>query len=329
MKWWTSPKKLRQLGIVGMNGRNGDYIAPYNPRRNYPLVDDKLRTKRLAVEAGVAVPQLYGEIHAHFEIRQLRDILADHKEFVIKPVHGSGGNGIVVIDGRPGPTTFRRASGRLTSLEALEHHISNTLSGAYSLGGQPDIAMIEQLIHFSEVFRDISYQGVPDIRIIVYRGCPAMAMIRLPTRQSDGKANLHQGAIGAGIDLETGITTDGVWFNEAVSWHPDTGCAIAGHPIPQWQEQLLLAARSYDLTGLGYLGVDIILDAKRGPLLLELNARPGLAIQIANQTGLRWRLRAIDNWLAAQGEQAPDALARSRWFALSGLHALTTNAALA
>jgi predicted ATP-grasp superfamily ATP-dependent carboligase len=45
------------------------------------------------------------------------------------------------------------------------------------------------------------------------------------------------------------------------------------------------------VTGLGYLGVDIVLDRDKGPMLLELNARPGISIQNANRFGLRDRLR--------------------------------------
>ncbi|MGE4338745.1 MAG: alpha-L-glutamate ligase-like protein [Pigmentiphaga sp.] len=327
MAFWISPAELRRQGIVGMNMRNGNYIAEHNPRHRYPLVDNKLITKNLAQQAGVAVPELYGVVRTHHGIRELGRLLEGRDSFVVKPVQGSGGNGIVVLDGRFDNGSYRRANGRRMRPEELEHHVSNILAGAYSLGGQPDVAMIEQRVEFSHAFRDISYQGVPDIRIIVYRGCPAMAMVRLPTRQSDGKANLHQGAIGAGVDLETGITTEGVWLNRRVRQHPDTSCGVAGHTIPHWEEQLRLAARCYDLTGLGYLGVDLILDRHHGPLLLELNARPGLAIQIANEAGLRWRLRAIDRWLEAHGDATPPAEVRAHWFVRAGLEALAQAAA--
>jgi hypothetical protein len=36
------------------------------------------------------------------------------------------------------------------------------------------------------------------------------------------------------------------------------------------------------------------LDKHRGPLLLEMNARPGLTIQLANGTGILQRLRLIE-----------------------------------
>lgn len=312
MSWFVSPRRLRDLGILGMNARNGLYIGQHNPRKLYPLVDDKLQTKRLAQEAGLSVPALYGVVRTHHDIRRVSKILDTHRSFVVKPSRGAGGEGIVVIDDRLDENLFRRASGRTITLEQLEHHVSNILSGAYSLGGLPDVAMIEQRVEFSDLFKDISYQGVPDIRIIVYRGYPAMAMIRLPTQQSDGKANLHQGAIGAGIDLKTGCTTRGVWDSQPVDNHPDTGHTIIGHQIPEWVRLLELAAGCFDLTGLGYLGVDIVLDQRYGPLILELNARPGLAIQIANRQGLKHNLEQIDR--CVQTNPDADIVTRSRWY---------------
>jgi len=192
-------RKLREVGVLGINRRNADYTLVYNPRRLYPLVDDKLQTKHLALGAGMAVPELYGVISHEYEIKRLPELLAPHASFVIKPAHGSGGNGIVVVTGRM-RRLYRKAGGLLVSPEELAYHVSNTLSGLYSLGGYPDQAIIEYRVQFDPVFEAISYQGVPDIRIIVFLGVPVLAMVRLPTRASEGKANLHQGAIGvAGI----------------------------------------------------------------------------------------------------------------------------------
>jgi alpha-L-glutamate ligase-like protein len=291
--WLASPGSLRRLGVVGLNERNGVYISRFNRRSDYPKVDNKLITKQLALSAGIAVPELYGVVETNHDARGLERLLGNHHDFVIKPAHGSGGEGIVVIDGRQG-RMFRKASGQMMSQDAVEHHVSNILSGMYSLGGQPDHAMIEYRVRFDPLFTEITYQGVPDIRIIVYKGYPVMAMVRLPTRSSDGKANLHQGAVGAGINIATGLTHHGVYLNAKIDHHPDTGHAIGGHLIPQWERLLGLAAGCYELTGLGYLGVDVVLDANQGPLILELNARPGLAIQIANGVGLSPYLRRID-----------------------------------
>ncbi len=286
-------KRLSQRGVLGLNHRNAGYTLWHNPRHLYPLVDDKLTTKRLAVQAGLAVPKLYGVIEIERHVRELHTLLQPYEDFVIKPAHGSGGDGILVITGRR-KDRYRKVNGQLITQEDLNHHVSNMLSGLYSLGGHTDKAIIEYRVQFDPVFESISYQGVPDIRIIVFLGVPVMAMIRLPTRLSDGKANLHQGAIGVGIDLRTGKTLRGVWKNEIVTEHPDTEHSVTNVQIPNWGTLLRQAGQCFELTGLGFQGVDVILDHAKGPLILELNARPGLNIQIANNSGLLSRLRLVE-----------------------------------
>ncbi len=290
---WALARALRERGVLGINRRNAHYTLVHNPRRRYPLVDDKLQTKRLAGAAGIAVPELYGVVQIERQVRTLRELLDPHREFVIKPATGSGGDGILVISGRA-KGLYRKVDGEMIEHPQLAHHVSNILSGMFSLGGHPDKALIEYRVCFDPVFEAISYQGVPDVRIVVFRGVPVMCMVRLPTRMSDGKANLHQGAIGAGIDLASGRTLTAVWRNRIVDEHPDTGNPVSGVPIPHWDRLLELASRCFELTGLGYVGVDLVLDAKLGPLILELNARPGLNIQIANRSGLLARLRAVE-----------------------------------
>ena len=291
---WRIAKRLRQIGLVGIGQRNADYVLLHNPRKFYPRVDDKLLTKKLAIAAGLPVPDLYAVVREEHEIGELHARLEGCTEgFVVKPAHGSGGDGILVVTGRKGDR-YRRSSGNLMPRGEFDHHLSNGLSGLYSLGGQPDHLLVEYRVQFDPVFENVSYKGVPDIRIIVFLGVPVMAMIRLPTRQSDGKANLHQGAIGVGIDLPTGTTRRGVFGTEVVREHPDTEHPLVGLAIPHWDDLLEMSARCCDLAGLGYIGVDFVLDRERGPLILELNARPGLAIQIANGNGLLHRLRTVE-----------------------------------
>ncbi len=213
---------------------------------------------------------------------------------------GSGGEGILVIVGHDGEV-FEKASGETISREDLMHYISGILSGLYSLGGQDDKALMEYKVEVAPVFEMVAFQGIPDIRVIVYRGVPIMSMVRLPTRESDGKANLHQGAVGVGVDLGEGITLLGVHHDRVIGRHPDTNQPIEGINIPFWGEILKISASAYEMTGLGYIGVDVVLDRGKGPMILEFNARPGLSIQIANQMGLLPRLRAVD----AKGADQP------------------------
>lgn len=277
-----------------MNYRNIELIGRYNARKQYPLVDNKLLTKKIAEEAGIAVTQLYAKIEWQSQLNHLHDILAPYENFVIKPVHGSGGKGIVVITHREGDL-FIRSNGTSMTLTQVNDHISNILSGLYSLGGRYDIAIIEKLVVFDPIFEKYSYEGVPDIRIIVYRGYPIMAMMRCPTHESNGKANLHQGAIGVGIDIATGKAINAVMKGQPINMHPDTKHDFTDLHIPQWEKILQIASTCYEITELGYLGADIVFDKNLGPILLELNARPGLAIQIANNKGERHRIECIDH----------------------------------
>lgn len=288
-------RRLHSAGVLSINERNAQYTLPHNRRACYPLVDDKVLTKQLAIDAGVAVPELYGVIEINRQLRDLPALLAQHSSFVVKPARGSQGDGIVVVIGRT-RSLYRVADGSFLDEEEMTFHVSNILSGIYSLGGQTDKALIEYRVRFDPAFEAITYRGVPDVRIIVFLGIPVMAMVRLPTRVSGGKANLHQGALGAGIDMASGRTLTAVWGTSIVEEHPDTGNPVAGVTIPRWETLLELGARSYELTGLGYQGIDIVLDRDKGPLILELNARPGLAIQMANREGLRSRLEQIERY---------------------------------
>jgi len=287
------PWRLSQNNILGINGRNRDYVAPFNDRRYYKLVDDKLTTKALAKKAGVSVPQLIGRVDYTGQVNSLPQMLKGVSDFVIKPARGSGGGGILVADGTD-ENGIRKASGKRISWAELKFHINNILSGMYSLGGDgTDIAIIEERLHPHSIFKTLAFSGVPDVRVIVFRGIPVMAMLRLPTSESDGKANLHTGGVGVGIDLPTGVTTHAVQHNQPIKQHPDFLTDLTGLQLPGWDAVLELAANIATVVPLGYVGVDIVIDEERGPTLLELNARPGIAVQIANQRGLTAPLSRI------------------------------------
>ena len=287
------PSRLKARGILGMNCRNVEFINRYNERSLYPLVDNKLKTKLLAQEFSVPTPQLRFVVREQHEINHIETQLSGLESFVLKPAKGSGGKGILVVVGRRGDG-FVKSSGAMMSFADVQRHMSNTLAGLYSLGGTPDVVIVEDLIALDDCFAGYSHEGVPDIRIVVFNGYPVMAMLRLATHASDGKANLHQGAVGVGLSLDSGRCLNAVQYGRALTEHPDTGKPLCDIGIGGWRNFLLLAAQCYEMTDLGYMGTDLVLDKNCGPQLLELNARPGLAIQIANGVGLLPRLRHIE-----------------------------------
>ncbi len=288
------PRQLERAGILGINQRNLAFIQESNPRKLYPRVDNKIITKGICHANGIPVPETYGVIRRYGDVRQFAQFIGDRSDFVIKPASGSAGRGITVIARREN-NNFITPGGRSFTWGDMRYHLSTILSGLYSLGGQSDSAIVEQRIIMHPTMERIAVGGTPDVRIILYHCVPVMAMVRLPTIESEGRANLHQGAAAAAVHLVTGRTFGGVCHNRMISRHPDTGELIAGLEIPGWRDLLASAMKLADALEMGYIGVDFVVDVKIGPVVLEANARPGLAIQVAHGIGLLPRLRLIES----------------------------------
>ena len=306
--------KLKKSGILGMNRRVGEFILPYNPRHLYPLVDNKVLSHQKALEFDLPSPDLYFVVGSFGDLRHLKTWLKDLDSFAVKPAHGAMGNGVLIVEGvrwqEDGEPLIINSRQNEMALSDFSYYLSGILSGLYSLNGQPDQIIFQEKLKIHPVFSDFLVSGIPDIRVICFRGFPAMAMLRLPTKMSRGRANLHQGGVGCGLNIKTGRVTFGVTQNRVIDHHPDSNRKLSELILPHWDEILLLSARCFEAVGMGYLGVDVVLDPDKGPLLLEINARPGLAIQTANLEGLLPRLRVIQN--ASEGLSPQDRVAFSQ-----------------
>lgn len=286
-------KKSRS--ILGMNARNLDYIRPYNLRKSKRISDDKILCKRVLRRHDLPVPRLIGKI-ATIEYLDNFDWNKLPSGFALKPNRGFGGEGILVVYGKKKnlENTWVKADGSLVTLQDIKAHIRNILDGSFSLSNSPDIAFFEERLTLLKLFKPYAFKGIPDIRVIVFNNIPVMAMLRLPTKESGGKANLQQGAIGLGIDLASGTTTTSVLGKgKIIDSVPGTRLILSGIKIPHWKEILTMAVKAQQASGLGFLGADIAIDRERGPVFLELNARPGLSVQIANLDGLKGRLDRV------------------------------------
>lgn len=278
-----SSSREQAATVLSMNRRNLHFIYTRNQRKDFPLADDKLRAKEILVAAGVRMPETHRTYGYFYELRNLASDLAAYHDFVIKPAQGSGGSGIIVIVGRSGQD-WLGISGKIYTLYDLQKHISDIIFGVFSfdLG---DRAIIESRIVQHAEMQELSPLGLADVRIIMCDDLPVMSMTRIPTRLSDGKANLHQGALGVAIDIASGKTTHGRFMGEPVVKHPDSGIHLIGRTLPFWTEIVALAKQAAHAVPLKYLGVDISI-ASDGPLLLEINVRPGLEIQNVNNMGM-------------------------------------------
>lgn len=279
--------------ILGMNARMLDYIVTSNSPESIRIANNKLATKKALQRNGLATPRLFGTIRNRIELKKFRWTKLP-SSFVLKPTSASGGGGIVVIFGRNKKGNWVKANKSEVFIPELKAHIQDILDGNFSKGNVPDVAFFEQRVKVHADLKPYCVKGIPDIRIITYNLVPVMAMLRLPTEESGGRANLHSGGIGVGIDISTGITTSAIHHHRPIDTLPHNNLRISGVQIPFWDDILLLASRASQACGLQYVGVDIAIDRDDGPLVLEVNARPGLDIQYANLAPLKSRLRRVE-----------------------------------
>lgn len=275
---------VKSTEILGINQRNLGYIYPSNPRKYFPVADDKALTKKKLSQFNIPVAPTYYLISTMGEINSLWDKICQLSEFAIKPSKGRAGGGILVLKRQD--KSWISPSGKIYGNREVRKHMADIIFGVYSFGLW-DKVMIEYRIYSHQVFLDIFPIGVADIRIIVYNNIPIMSMVRIPTEKSGGKANLHQGAIGVGVDLNIGLMKDGFDGLSYFSKHPDTDVKFKGNRLPFWKEILDMTKKTSYAVPLNYLGVDIVIDREKGPLIMEVNARPGLEIQNVNRSGLR------------------------------------------
>jgi len=272
--------------VLGLNERNRDLIYKENSKALLKLAADKLQTKVSLEAEGIPCPETWGVCHSWSEMDDFIYLMETRKNFVIKPNTGSRGNGILIITGH-NESGFATTSGKLFTRDAIKKHISEILSGSFSQNGHDDIAYIEPMIRQHEFFKSIADSGLSDVRLILRSGILISAMLRAPTLKSDGKANLHQGAIGVSVNIRTGELIRAVINGKEIKYHPDTNLSFNGIHIPFWKQIKEMALKCYAAIPLGYLGVDICIDSELGPLVLEVNGRPGLEIQNVQNAGLK------------------------------------------
>ncbi|MEK7550796.1 MAG: sugar-transfer associated ATP-grasp domain-containing protein [Patescibacteria group bacterium] len=284
---------MKLSSILGLNARTQTYAYRYNTHTGKNIADSKIQTARVLKIAGVAHPKIYKKFKNLEDVYNFDfEILPDR--FAVKPSRGLGGEGIIVVKKKLKNDGWLTTQKKRVTIADIKFHISDILEGAYSMGNDPDVAFIQEYVGRHTIFRKWAFRGTPDIRVIVFNKIPVLAMLRLPTKQSGGRANLHQGAIGVGIDIGTGVTTKAILEGEQIIYKPDSIYKLRGIKVPMWTKVLDTAVNASIAAGLGYCGVDVVLHPDKGPMILELNAQPGLQIQLANGVGLKRRLERVD-----------------------------------
>lgn len=285
-------RKAKEL--LGINARNALYLSRSSGRAK-SIVRSKYATKILLRDHNIAAASIYGILATTEDINDF-DWDSLEKDFVIKPTNGYAGTGVVAFRNKKDADTWLDMLGNPWSLNDIKLHCDDILSGQYSIHGLNHNAIIEERIPIHPKLLKYSYKGTPDIRVIVFNSVPVMAMLRLPTEESGGRANLSQGAIGVGVDIASGVTTYAIAHkNEFIQYLPGSKKKLNGIIIPEWDSILETAILATGAAEMSLAGVDLFIHQDKGPMVVEINAAPGLSIQLANREGLRRRLERVED----------------------------------
>lgn len=284
---------VKSSHILGMNARYK--YTKLNPGNAKQYGFSKLKTKELLKENTIPSAEIYYIFTSNKSLDAINWATIP-TPFVIKPVSGSAGKGVWIIKSKvPNKLEWLNQDGELFTETDLNLHVSNILDGEFSTWGSEHQALVEEMIVAHPSLAKYAYRGTPDLRVIVFNSVPVMAMMRIPTPESEGKANLDKGAIGLGIDMATGVTTYGVrGKSEFISHFPNTKKKVNGILIPLWTQALEIAVKAANAAGFMFMGADMFIHPEKGPMIVELNGFPGLSIQLANRTGLKRRLDRVE-----------------------------------
>ena len=306
------------FGLLSKNARNLLYIKRYNPKKTIRLADNKFKTKQFLEERGIPVPRTYALIRSRWELQKFDfDILPEN--FVVKPNRWSKWRGILIVKKLRDeevnlverPFWWFSLSGffkwqssleenkfyfkvwdRILDQKSFKRQLVDILDGKYSISPRDEI-LIEEKLKPSETFQDFCKYWLADIRVITFNLVPVAAMVRMPTPDSGGKANLAQWALGLGVDLSSWeIKTLFFKWELFVDKFPSDYAHLKGKKIPYWDDVLLFSSKIQYFVNLGYLALDWVI-TPNGPKLLEMNARAGLEIQNVALVPLKARLQKL------------------------------------
>ncbi len=285
--------------VLGQNSRNLLYIKKYSSSDGRSIANNKLKTKRMLITNGISNPKLLGIIRTQKELETFNWNSLPNS-FVLKPVHGVQGYGIEIFYNRDREGRWIKADKSKADIPELKGLASEILEGRFAPKEyQNDQVFFEERIRTHKDLKNYTFKGAPDVRIIVFNKVPVMAYIRFPTKESLGKANMAIGAVGTGIDIASGITTTSTYGkgNEGrgfpITYVPGTQLPYQGLHIPFWNTILRNAIKTQIASKLKFVAIDFLIDQERGPMVVEINSKPGLSIQIVNRSGLSERLDQV------------------------------------
>lgn len=198
-----------------------------------------------------------------FDIRQhsveeFKTFLSDKEKVITKPLDLSCGRGI--------------------HMYIPERHDASKL---YDTLMRQKAYLVEEVVEQCDEMNSLSRSSVNTVRLVTIVNGSKVTIVAGCVRMSRGDKvvdNFNSGGLGAILDTNTGIlVTDGYdkWRDTYVR-HPATGTVIKGFKVPMWEEvKQLVKEAALVVPQVRYVGWDVAISKKYGPLLIEGNTFPG------------------------------------------------------
>lgn len=313
--------------ILWNNARNLLYIKKFNDKKAIRLANNKLETKIFLWERWIPFAKTYWIISNRNELYEFDFSYLPKKTFIIKPNQWSKGNWILIVKNISKEENLKpkeknnflnfiiKKREKIVPYKTIPTHkkelyhiwektindptfrryLLDIIDGKFSMNMGWDKVIIEEKLTPGELFKDFCEYGLADIRIIVFNLVPIATMIRVPTKYSNGKANLAQWWLGLGIEICTGKITSMLRKNKVYTHKfPKEFAHFFGKQIPYRKDILFLSSKAQYYVNLGYLALDRVI-TNEGPKLLEINARAWLEVQKVTNTPLEKILEKIED----------------------------------
>lgn len=270
---------------------NRDYhraLDRLNPRPYRKFTQHKLNEKALYRLLGIPTGEFVGYFNPLVGTTSSGEVLQSEadlerllgtfrgEKLCIKPLEGWGGAGVMVLDIVPENTSFslrRTASGELVSLSRIIEQFAEP-------GGQSEF-ILERHVQQSAFYQRLNPSSLNTLRVWTLQtgaDCEILGAYLRVGRAGSDVDNGSRGGMMFPVDIETGRLCPGVVKDTPhradFEIHPDSGVAIAGQVLPDWDSiRLFVCEALARLPQTRFCGFDVA-GTDDGPVLIESNVCP-------------------------------------------------------
>jgi len=214
---------------------------------------------------------------ANIESPEFEVFCAKHPKFILKPVFGTRGTGVEVVE--------------FECVNDAKKYLSNLYNSGVTA------IIIEELIVQHDKLSEFHKESANTLRVITIRYDDRVDVIHAYLRVGRGDSvidNASAGGVFGVVNIETGrIYAACDRWGSSFDVHPDSGKHLIDFEIPKWDEVKELVKKAAQvLPEVRYVGWDVAI-TNTGCVLVEGNDKGRWSFQFAKQEGFRDEMNAI------------------------------------